>query len=266
MHTQPPEERSSLHTNRIPRVKVSPLAMSYLVKRHPWVAVWWSVALPGLGHLFLGLHLKGLVLMTWEILVNYKAHLNTAIYFTLLGQYDQAREVLDYQWVIIYPLFYLFSMFDAYRTCVELNTLTARERVQRHRTFKMVSLTPLGVTTITRRNPLMASFWSATITGFGQFYNDRGLKAWIMMVWYLVVVLRSGLAQAAYYTATGRLALVPATLDFQWLLFWPSIWVFGVVDAYSDSAEQNALCDEAFRWRLRKYIRNGGDTKGAGGN
>jgi TM2 domain-containing membrane protein YozV len=239
--------------------------MAYAVHRNPWTAVWWSVALPGFGHLFMGQHAKGLILMSWEILVNHQAHLNTAIYLTLLGEYDKARDVLNYNWLIIYPLFYLFSMFDAYRTCVDLNNLTDRERVQPKRTFQMVSTTALGITMITRRNPVMAAFWSATITGFGQFYNDRGLKSLIMMGWYLAVVLKSGLSTAAFYTVTGRLDEVLAVLDFQWLLFWPSIWVFGVVEAYADTVEQNTLCDEAFRWRLRKYIRNGGEAKSARG-
>lgn len=264
MHPSP-EEGIPLPSNYIPRVQVTPVSMAYAVHRNPWNAVWWSVALPGFGHLFLGQHVKGMILMSWEILVNHQAHLNTAIYLTLLGEYDKAREVLNYNWLIIYPLFYLFSMFDSYRTSVELNKLTDRERVQPKRTFQMVSTTALGITMITRRSPVMAAFWSATITGFGQFYNDRGLKSLIMMGWYLAVVLKSGLSTAAFYTVTGRLDEVLAALDFQWLLFWPSIWVFGVVEAYADTVEQNTLCDEAFRWRLRKYIRNGGDAKSARG-
>jgi len=241
----------------IPRIRLSSLAANYLARRNPWVPVWWSVALPGFGHLYMGECLKGLILMSWEILVNDQAHLNQAITLTLLGDTERAKAVVHPQWLMIYPLFYIFTMFDAYRTCVELNLLAESERLQSQRRFDRVVSSAWGTQQLTRRNPIMAAIWSCAVSGFGQLYIDRGLKAVILMVWYLVVVLKSGLAMAAYHSILGEFSLASENLDFQWLLFWPSIYIFGIADAYADTVEQNRVVCTAFRYRMRKYLRNG---------
>lgn len=243
--------------NPIPRMKVQPFSQNYVTRRNPWVPVWWSVALPGFGHLYMGQHLKGLILMSWEILVNAKANLNLAIYHSLMGQPEVAQSVLHYEWLIIYPLFYVFAMFDSYRACLELNQLADLERFQKDRYFDNLSETMLGIVTLSRRNPTMSALWSACVPGFGQFYNDRGLRSLTLMVWYIAIIFKSGLAPATFHTLRGELHLVNGILDYQWLLFWPSIYIFGIADAYQDTVEQNQIVDDAFRWRMRKYLRNG---------
>lgn len=241
----------------IDRVRLFPLALNYLARRNPWVPVWWSVALPGFGHILMGQTVKGFILMAWEVLVNHQAHLNVAIYHSLLGHAEQAKEVVAYRWLILYPLFYGFSMFDAYRTCLDINHLEQLERLQPRRRFERTLTTFSGVVMLSRKNPALAALWSAILPGLGQLYIYRGLKALTLMGWYLAVVLLSGLADAAYHSLLGEWSEVGAHLDYQWLLFWPSIYIFGIVDAYTDAVEQNLVVDDAFRYRMRKYLRNG---------
>lgn len=240
----------------VPHVVLSHMGIQYVARRNPWVGVWWSVALPGFGHLRLGQHLKGMVLMSWEIVVNNLANINLAIYHTFLGQYDQAKDVIDYRWALLYPVFYLFTMYDSYRICVDMNEYHAQERVQPARRFDRVSSSILGMNMLVRRNPVMAAVWSAIGTGFGQLYCDRGLKSVILMAWYFAVVINSGLSQAMVHTLLGEHARALASIDWQWLLFWPSIYIFGIADAYHDCVEQNNLAEEAFRHRMRRYLRN----------
>lgn len=230
--------------------------MNYLARHNPWTAVWWSVALPGLGQIYLGLHVRGIILMAWEILVNHEARLNLAIYHSLLGDIATARSVICYEWAVIYPLFYIFSMYDAYQSCMELNRLCDLERLQQRRTFDRVAISPVGIGVLTRRNPIMTALWSAGLPGLGQVSNDRTIKALILMGWYLAIVLLSGMARASYHTLLGELQQASLDLDYQWLLFWPSIYLYGIVDAYTDTLNQNNICDDSFRWRLRKYLRN----------
>ncbi|HWI61438.1 MAG TPA: hypothetical protein VNT75_06360 [Symbiobacteriaceae bacterium] len=241
----------------IPRIKLYPMGLQYVSRRNPWMTVWWSVALPGFGHLLMGQNLRGLILMSWEILVNIQSNLNLAIYYSLVGQAEQAKAVVRHEWLILYPLFYIFSMYDAYRTCLDLNRLAAMERLQKHRRFELIGSSWLGTTHLSRRNPLMAALWSAALPGAGQLYAARGLKALTLMAWYLAVVLKSGLANATYHTILGDVAGADVQLDYEWLLFWPSVYLFGIADAYNESTEQNRIVDEAFRWRMRKYLRNG---------
>lgn len=228
-----------------------------LHKRNPWVAVWWSVLVPGFGHLFLGQTVKGIFLMSWEILMNTEAHLNLAIFHTLNGHWDLAREALDYRFAILYPLVYLYGMCDAYRLAVEGRKLYQLERLQVRRRFDRASVTAWGVHGINRRNPLMSSFWSAMLLGLGQLCNNQFLKALVLMLWYLVVIVKSNLSLAAYHSLLGQFDQARQVLDYQWALFWPSIFVFGVADAYDGAVEQNNQAEEAFRYRMRKYLQNG---------
>lgn len=246
-----------MSTQIIPRIKLYPFGIQYVALRNPWAPVWWSVALPGFGHLLMGQNVRGLILMSWEILVNVEGNLNMAIYYSLLGEIDQARAVVRYEWLIIYPLFYIFSMFDAYRTCLDLNRLATMERLQKRRRFDRVSASWVGTTYLSHRDPAMAAIWSAALPGAGQLYADRAVKSLTLMGWYLAVVWKSGLAHAAFHTLQGNLAGSDVQIDYEWLLFWPSIYLFGIADAYSEVVEQNRIVSEAFRWRMRKYLRNG---------
>lgn len=244
--------------NLIRRLRASPVGVAYLVRRNPWVPVWWSIILPGFGHMYLGQNLKGLTLMSWEILVNNQSHLNLAIFYTVLGEIDKAKEVIDYRWAILYPLFYIFAMVDSYRVGVEYNQLAALERVQKRRLFDRISISALGIQFSDVRNPMMGAFWSMIMPGLGHLYSDRMLKSVVLTGWYLAVVLRSGLTMAAFHTLLGHFDVAKTFIDYQWMLFWPSIYIFGIVDAYSDVCEQNVLSTMAFRYRLRKYLRNEG--------
>ncbi|MDF2626681.1 MAG: hypothetical protein K0R39_512 [Symbiobacteriaceae bacterium] len=247
----------SIDRQIIPRVQIQTLCTAYVTHRNPWVAVWWTVALPGFGHIYMGQHLKGLIYMSWEILVNHQAHLNVAIYYTITGRGDLAASVVNYDWLLVYPVFYIFAMFDAYRKCIELNGLATQERLQPQRRFDGLCVNWLGIRSLNRRSPTLAALWSAFVPGFGQLYNEHVMRAFTLMIWYFLVLFKSGLGLAAFHTMRGEFHLVMPALDFQWLLFWPSVYAFGVADAYADAVEQNRIGDDAFRWRMRKYLRNG---------
>ncbi|MGE5674778.1 MAG: hypothetical protein ACM3XM_13055 [Mycobacterium leprae] len=248
---------------QIPRVVVSPAGVSHLYQRNSWSGMWWSVALPGLGHLFLGQTMKGLLLMTWEILINTMAHLNLAIFHTVRGEYALAAQVINPQWAVLYPMVYIFAIIDAYRVGVDSSRLLQMEKLQKHRRFDRISISGSGVYAPNIRLPLMAAFWSLGSVGLGQLYCSKTLKAVVLTAWYLVILFKSGFSLAVYYTAVGRFDLVGQVVDYQWLLFWPSIYIFGICDSYDDTVEQNNISREAFRYRMRKYLKNEDARKGA---
>lgn len=247
----------------IPRVRLNPVGMVYVTKRNPWAAIWWSVALPGFGHIYMGQLFKGVVLMLWEIVFNHLGHVNMAIYHSLRGEHELATQTLDYQFALIYPLFYIFAMYDSYRVCVELNALESNERLQNERQFQRISMSMAGIAMVMRRSPILAGFWSGIISGFGQLYVDRGLKALFMMAWYLTVVFKAHLSIAGFHALRGEFDQAAAVIDYQWALFWPSIYIFSIVDAYHDCVEENNISEDAFQYRMRKYIRSEGISKGA---
>lgn len=231
--------------------------IQYIAKRPAWAAMWWSVLMPGFGHLYVGHTLVGLVLLGWELVINVQANLNLAIYHSILGEYARATEVLQLEWAIMYPFIYLFAMFDAYRLAVEHNNLCQLEELQRERDFTRASLNPLGsITYLDRRNPLTAAFFSVFIGGLGHIYNLRLPKAVILSVWHVSVMILSNGHKAVLYTLLGRFHEAAAVVDYQWLLFWPSIAIFNIVNAYKDTVESNNLYDDEWHYRMHRYIRN----------
>lgn len=83
----------------------------------PLLAAFWSVAIPGFGQLYNGKTIKGILFILLEFIINVQSHLNSAIYYSWLFDIEQAQHVLDYEWLLFYPCFYVFSIYDAYHDC-----------------------------------------------------------------------------------------------------------------------------------------------------
>lgn len=247
---------------RIIKMAIGPLGLNHLHRRNPWVALAWSVALPGLGHVYCHALIKGFILISWEILVNHLGRINQAIYLTVLGHPDKARLILDYRWAPVYPIFYMLAIWDSYRLAVELNRLCTLEEQQPVRQFASMLMTPYDTVFLNRRNPWLAAFFSLFLGGAGHFYNCRLVKALILMGWHLAVWLKSGLNLALIATLQGNWAEVHALIDYQWLLFLPSIHLFNIWSAYSDCVETNKLHAEEQAYARRQNTEHKPVTTG----
>ncbi|HYG58438.1 MAG TPA: hypothetical protein VD902_10295 [Symbiobacteriaceae bacterium] len=234
------------------KMKLSPMGISWLHLRNPWMALACSIALPGLGHFYCGAYLRGFLLMSWEITVNHLGRVNQAIFLTLMGHADKAQQVVDYEWVLIYPVFYVLAMWDAYRLCVDLNNRCESEKRQAKRQFEVMALSMMDLTILGKRNPWMALFLSLLLGGGGHFYNFSLVKAVMLMGWHLAIWLNSGMNQAIVAMAKGNWEQVHQVLDYQWLLFFPSIHVFNMWNAYSDTVELNKLYEEEQEYFLHQ--------------
>lgn len=99
-------------------------------KRNPWVALSWSVLVPGAGHLYNMTLLPAVFLMVGWAVIIYFSHLLPAVHYTMMGQFALAKGVIDWQWLLNVPSFYCFAIYDAYVKTVELNKLFDREQAQ----------------------------------------------------------------------------------------------------------------------------------------
>ncbi|MFC4102132.1 hypothetical protein [Paenibacillus xanthanilyticus] len=77
--------------------------------------VLWSIALPGFGQLLKKHYVTGVILIAAELLINVNAHLNEIIMLSFLGEIEEAVHTANYQWLLFYPCFYMFGIWDAYR-------------------------------------------------------------------------------------------------------------------------------------------------------
>lgn len=242
---------------RIPKMRMTPYGISFITPRKPLVAMWWSVLLPGFGHLYAESHLVGFFLMIWEAILNHMARLNLAIFHTILGEYAEAGRVLRLEWALMYPFMYLFAIFDSYRLAVQMNQYCQIEEVQAERQFTWLAMKPLwGMNFLDKRNPLTTGLSNLILGGLGHLYNLRVAKAVFLTTWFLIVVFMSRSNVAYALTLQGRFAEAAAVIDYQWVLFGPSIMIFNAVNGYTDAVDLNNLYDEAWEYRLREYILN----------
>jgi len=72
---------------------------------------------------FINKGVKAAILMVWAAAIIHFSHVNDGIIATLTGQFQRAREVVDYQWLLFFPSFYIFAIWDSYSDAVELNSL-----------------------------------------------------------------------------------------------------------------------------------------------
>ncbi len=103
--------------------KIGDMEINYLDKREPWVATIWSLLIPGGGQLYIHRLITAFFLVTWWIIICLNAKFLPAMHYTLLGDFNQAKAVLDMQWLLNIPSVYFFAMYDAYANTVENNKL-----------------------------------------------------------------------------------------------------------------------------------------------
>ncbi|MDH7479490.1 MAG: hypothetical protein QHH02_05725, partial [Syntrophomonadaceae bacterium] len=219
--------------------------------RNPGVVSWWSAAFPGAGHLLLGATAEGMFLMVWEIWTNLQAKINTTIFFSMTGRFDQAREVLDTRWLLLYVPVYVFALWDSYRQTLELNKysiLADRE----DSTVNAAKIGTLSLNFLDKRNPWAAAAWSLLAPGTGHVHLGRLHTGLFILVWWIVMAYFSQVAPAIHCTAVGDFAGARAVADPQWLLFIPSLYGFAAYDAYASAVEVNRL----FEVEQAKFLKD----------
>lgn len=229
---------------------VGTLGTTQLHLRNPFVIAWWSLAFPGLGHLLLSKYLRGYLLFLWEIFVNVNAHINLAILYSFTGRFQMAKDVLDINWVLLYIPTYIFSVWDAYRTTVDLNhqyILAAREDAE----VKMFNIGQLEINYSDKRTPWNAALWSLLMPGLGQVLIHRIPSALFTIILFIVISQQSKLLPAFHNTLLGQFDYAKSILDPQWFLNLPSVWLYAVYDAYENCVSNNKLFD----WEQTKFLK-----------
>ncbi|EIW17318.1 MULTISPECIES: hypothetical protein [Pelosinus] len=110
--------------------KISTLEICFLDKKIPWVSLWWSLLMPGIGHLYTHRLPTGFLVLGWWIVICYYSNAVQAVQFTALGEYNNAIAVINPQWILFLPSTYGFSLYDGYVNTVEYNRLYDQEQAR----------------------------------------------------------------------------------------------------------------------------------------
>jgi hypothetical protein len=222
--------------------------------RNPWVSAWWSAALPGFGHLLISNHFTGFLLLTWEFFVNCHANINTAIIFSLTGRFQEARDSVDYRWLLLYMAVYIFAIWDSYSETIEQNKYyIIAEREDSPVYISKITVLEFGYAK--RKKPILASLWSLLTPGLGHVYARKIDEGTIMLVSWIGTSYMSHFCEAIVFSLVGDFDSARAVLDYQWLLFAPSLYGYSVYASYAGVVEVNKYCDaEQARYLKQNYM------------
>lgn len=81
--------------------------------------------------------------------------------------------------------------------------------------------------------------WSIALPGFGQFLNGKLIKGLALMILEFMVNLQSQLNLVIIASFQGEIEKAVQLTDYQWLMFYPCLYMFGIYDAYRDAVEGN---------------------------
>lgn len=219
---------------------------SQITYRRPTTVAWWSAAFPGFGHMLLNMHLKGNILFLFEIVINVNSQLNLATVYTFSGQFEMARNVLNTRWIIIYIPFYIFCIWDSYRSTIDVNKLfLLTEPLPVH--MPVFVMKNFELCYLDKRIPYAASIWSLFLPGLGQLYNRRTLTAFSLLVWTLVITFYSRDLESLQLLFEGDFIHSTEKVDMEWLLFIPSLALGAAFDAYVTTIEYNRLFEREQR-------------------
>jgi TM2 domain-containing membrane protein YozV len=176
-----------------------------------------------------------------------------AILYSFTGQFQQAKEVLDTQWLLIYCGVLVFAVWDSYRLAIEFNKLS----VLGDREYAPMTPTALGagaINLLDKRTPWLSIAWSMVLPGLGQLYNGESIKAIFVLIVGSFIIIFSHALQAIGFSALGDFQQAKTIIHWQWFLNIPSFYGFAVWDVYQCTVMLNKLFDiEQAQFFKNKY-------------
>lgn len=80
--------------------------------------------------------------------------------------------------------------------------------------------------------------WSVALPGFGQLLNGHLVKGILLIGLEFLINMNAKLNLAIASSFQGNTKLAVEQTDFQWLMFYPCIYMFAIWDAYKYSADE----------------------------
>ena len=82
---------------------------------------------------------------------------------------------------------------------------------------------------------LEAILWSIALPGFAQLINRKIIKGIIFIFLELLINVNSQLNLVILYSFQGKISEAIEATNYQWLLFYPCLYMFAMWDAYKDA-------------------------------
>jgi hypothetical protein len=87
----------------------------------------------------------------------------------------------------------------------------------------------------TNKDKFEVLMWSLAMPGVGQFLNGKLIKGIVLLVLELIINVQGRLNLAIVHSFQGQIEEAIAITDYQWVMFYPCVYMFGIWDAYRDA-------------------------------
>lgn len=78
-------------------------------------------------------------------------------------------------------------------------------------------------------------FWSIALPGFGQILNGKFMKGIVLIFLEFLINVKASLNVVIVYSFHGEIDKAIGHADYQWLMFYPCVYMFAIWDAYRDA-------------------------------
>ncbi|MCL7747165.1 hypothetical protein [Halalkalibacter alkaliphilus] len=82
-------------------------------------------------------------------------------------------------------------------------------------------------------------FWSIAFPGFGQFLNKKYAKGFLFVILEFIVNVQARLNLAIIPSFHGLGEAANASVNYQWIMFYPCLYLFSMYDAYRDAGGEH---------------------------
>ncbi|MFZ3578960.1 hypothetical protein [Virgibacillus sp. DJP39] len=89
------------------------------------------------------------------------------------------------------------------------------------------------------KDKLEKLLWSVALPGFGQFLNDKYVKAIVLIILEFVVNVMANFNHVIVLSFHGEIQESIEQTNYLWLMFYPCLYFFAIWDAYKDADGEN---------------------------
>jgi hypothetical protein len=82
--------------------------------------------------------------------------------------------------------------------------------------------------------------WSIALPGFGQILNGKFLKGFLFIGLEFLINIQSNFNTVIKFSFHGDITEAISHTNYQWLMFYPCLYMFAVWDAYRDAGGGNS--------------------------
>ncbi|WP_087347796.1 hypothetical protein [Brevibacillus brevis] len=96
--------------------------------------------------------------------------------------------------------------------------------------------------------------WSIALPGFGQLLNGKYVKGLTMLALEFIINQKSHLNQIIVASFQGDIPTAIRLTDYQWLMFYPCVYMFAIYDAYRDTFSADILPYSVFPFAFAAFF------------